>query len=286
MGAGALLLSSMAFVGCSDDNDFPKNKLGASFIQSITAGTDYVDLHWTITPTENVEGYKVQIYTGTIGNLGNEVTSGTFSNKTYESTFTGLQPDTKYVAATQCIPASGSGFNDADIAYFEFWTAPLLTIGSVNAKVTQRMEDGKAVTKIVTVIGADGEPVMKPVIGEDGEPVIGEDGEPKMEPETEEVNVYDAAINVSWSPSLTEQQANNINYIMYYNGNYDSPIKSGSTGSVNGGAGTGATFILEDVNIGGDYELSIQPNPSYYSWFTTASVSYSTPYKFTMPAAQ
>ena len=147
MGAGALLLSSMAFVSCSDVMDkMDDHTMGATFIQAITAGNDYVDLQWTITPTDKVDGYKIEIYEGTSGNLGSLVTSGTFEKKTYKSTFNGLKPDTHYVVASQCIPAAGSGFNKADVAYFEFWTAPNVTPTSVSCVVTEtETEEGDVV---------------------------------------------------------------------------------------------------------------------------------------------
>ena len=285
MGAGALLLSSMAFVGCSDDNDFPKNKLGASFIQSITAGTNYVDLRWTITPTDNVDGYKVQIYAGTIGNLGSEVASGTFDKKTPNGTFTGLQPDTHYVVATQCIPASGSKFNDADIAYFEFWTAPTTTITSVNVTDLKLMvnEDGTPVTKEEPVIGDDGEPVMKPVIGEDGQPVIGEDGEPVMEPEMKEIPLYEGKVTISWAENLNIQQVTNL-YVYMADVDTDTQVVYFTTPAIGSGTtGTSYTFSVSEIVPGEKYYVEMWPNPSNYSWFTTASVT-EDHYEFTMPS--
>lgn len=241
--AGALFLSSMAFVSCSDDDGkLAKDTLGACFIQSITAGTDYVDLHWTITPTENVQGYKVEIYQGTIGNLGSLVASGTFDKKVYESSFSGLQADTKYVAVTQCVPASGSKFSKADVAYFEFWTAPNVTPTSVNCVVT--------------------------------------------ETETEEGEiVYNAQVTVNWMENLNIQQVNNL-YIYMADVATDTQVAYLTTPAVGSGTtGTSYTFAAPDVTPGEKYYIEMWPNPSNYSWFSTASAE--TGYiEFTMPDAE
>lgn len=287
--AGALFLSSMAFVSCSDDDGkLAKDTLGACFIQAITAGTDYVDLHWTITPTENVQGYKVEIYQGTIGNLGSLVTSGTFDKKVYDSTFSGLQADTKYVAVTQCIPASGSKFSKADVAYFEFWTAPNTTPTSVtvNSIKQQEMEN------------EEGE--MVPAFTEDGDPI------------------YEASLTVNWSENLTIQQVNNIYVYMAHEVIVPTPTGGeeprafqdyyGTTPQISatGSTGTSFTFTVngtftysytkegenEDTKItyphvvpGATYYIELWPNPSNYSWFTTASAE--TGYiEFTMPDAE
>lgn len=260
MSAGILFFSSTVFLACSDDDGkLPKDMLGPSFIQVITAGTDYVDLQWTITPTENVDGYKVQIFSGTIGNLGSEVTSGTFEKKVYQGTFKGLQPDTKYVIATQCIPAAGSKFTKADVAYFEFTTAPSLTITSVTADVSQSKDS-------------------------DGEPMVNDDGEP----------VYQAAITVKWSENLTIQQVNNIYiYLGYWAEGADSDVQVayfttpqlGSSSHPSTTLENSYTFVQQNVVPGAQYEIDILPNPSAYSWFTTATVDWSIVY-FMMPEAE
>ena len=258
--SGALLLSSMGFVSCSDEMDKMDDKtMGASFIQVITASTTSVSLQWSITPTSKVEGYKVEIYQGTRNNIGSLVTSGTFDNKTYASTFSGLTPDTHYVVATQCIPASGSGFNKADVAYFEFWTAPILTLTSASASNVKQMTY------------------------EDGNPKTDADGNP----------LYQANVTVNWAENLTVQQVNNITiYIAYIDENgeeiqvYNANTPALNYENPNASLGTSYTVTVENVVLGGNYVADIFPNPSEYSWFTTATVSWSNEVSFVMPTVQ
>ena len=266
MALAALVASSAVFVSCSDDKALPDNMLGASFIQRITAGGDYVDLGWTITPTDNVDGYLVQIYEGTRSNMGSSpVVSKTFGKKEATGTFTGLQPNTNYVVTTQCVPAQGSGFTDADVAYFEFWTAPLIQPTAVSAVVSQTG------TKEVPVIGEDGKPEMVPDVDENGDPVYDEDGEPGMVPKTEEVPVYKADVTLTWSPgNLTvqniaglyiyvENEAEQQVYYALYN-------PSGWTTFP-----TSTSFTVQGVNPGEEIMIDLWGNPSNYSWYTTDS---------------
>ena len=260
MGAGALLLSSTTLVSCSDVMDkMDDGTMGASFIQVITASTTSVSLQWTITPVDQVEGYKVEIYQGTRNNIGSLVTSGTFDNKTYSSTFSGLTPDTHYVVATQCIPAAGSGFSKADVAYFEFWTAPVLTLTSASASNVQ--------------------------------PMTYEDGTPKTDGEGNQL--YQANVTVNWAQNLTVQQVRNITiYIGYVDdeGNetqaYNANTPALNVENPNSSLGTSYTVTVENVVLGGNYVADIFPNPSEYSWFTTATVSWSNEVSFVMPTVQ
>lgn len=285
---GLLLTSSAAFVGCNDDNDFPKNTLGASFIQQITAYTTSVDLRWTITPTDNVEGYQIQIFEGSRDNMNTTaVASGTFGKKEATGTFTGLKPNTTYTVASQCIPASGSGFTDADVAYFEFYTAPVLTITNVSAVVSPTLNAlGEEETKEVPVIGEDGKPEMVPEVDENGDPVYDDDGEPVMVPKMETVTVYQAKVTLNYSPSLTIV---NIGGIYYYaedeEGNqavyalYNMPDDVTTMPNP-------ITFTMSDVNPGGTYYFSLFPYPSEWCFYTTASVEWSADYIYTLPTAE
>ena len=249
MGAAALLLSSMAFQSCSDGGDFPKDTLGASFIQAITAGIDHVDLYWTITPTENVDGYKVEIFeyadngSASLENqLGSLVSSTTFDKKTHNSTFTGLQSNTKYVVVTQCIPAAGSGFTKADAAYFLFWTAPDFVPTSATAVVT-------------------------------------------MEEDEEGEEFARAVITVNWSEAFSIQQIANLSVaVSYINPSTGRSTTAGTlvTDAFTQNAVTSATITADDVVPGADYTLKITTTPSDYSWFTTAKVSVKE-ITFTMP---
>ena len=260
MSAGILLFSSTMFQSCSDVMDkMPDNTMGASFIQVITASTTSVSLQWTITPTDKVDGYKVEIYQGTRDNMGSLVTSGTFDNKTYTSTFSGLTPDTHYVVTTQCIPAAGSGFSKADVAYFEFWTAPVLTLLSATASNVKQMTY------------------------EDGNPKTDADGNP----------LYQADVTVKWAENLTVQQVKNITvYIGYVNEEgqetqaYNANTPALNYENPNSPLGTSYTVTVENVVLGGNYVADIFPNPSEYSWFTTATVSWSNEVSFVMPTAQ
>lgn len=295
MGAGALLFSSVAFLSCSDE-DFPKDTLGASFIQAITAGTDYVDLYWTITPTDNVEGYKVEIYTGTIEQMGTLVTSGTFEKKVHNSRFNGLQPDTHYVVATQCIPAEGSKFTKADIAYFEFWSAPVITLSSASLANIQQMLDDKGNPAVMEVPAYDaaGKPIMKDKIDETtGEPIIDkETGEPVQEQETKEVNLYQGQLTLNWAQNLSVQQVAYIKIAMnqYDPGNVKSVFGAAQTPSLSvsnpsATTGTSYTFTVGNLIEGYNYDVSMSPYPSEYSWFTDASAVGSNVVNFTMPKA-
>lgn len=240
MGAAVLLLSSVAFQSCSDDdNKLPKNTLGASFIQSITAGTDHVDLQWTITPTENVDGYKVEIFeyadngsNSLASQLGTSVTSATFDYKTYNNTFTGLKPDTKYVIASQCIPAPGSSFTAADVAYFLFWTAPVFTPTSATAVVTVEKDD-------------EGETFNR------------------------------AVITVNWTEPLSIQQVQNLSIDVNYlnSSNRKTKLTTATTDNFTQNLVTSAKITVDNVVPGTEYTLTISTVPSNYSWFTTAKVS-------------
>lgn len=257
--ATAMLASSLAFVSCSDDVDFPKNTLGATFIQQITASTTSVDLRWTITPTDNVEGYLVQIYQGTRESIGSSpVASGTFEKKTATGSFTGLTPNTTYTVATQCIPAAGSKFTNADVAYFQFTTAPVLSITSVSAVVTQ----------------SKGELTGEPVVDAAGNPV------------------YEAAFSISYSPAMTIQQVNGI-YVWIEDEDGKAIVNNQLVRLPVSGEGQPAitnmpnplTLTVPNITPGTKCLVSILPSPSDYAFYTTATVDYAADYEFTIPEA-
>lgn len=120
---GTVLLLSLSFVSCGDDNDFPKDTMGACAINSCQATATSCTIYWTLVPNSNCDGYQITLYTGTRDNLGSVVEDKTFDFRTGTYTFQNLTPSTTYVVKTQCIPSKTSGFTKADLYYKQFTTA-------------------------------------------------------------------------------------------------------------------------------------------------------------------
>ncbi|MDE5745792.1 MAG: fibronectin type III domain-containing protein [Paramuribaculum sp.] len=127
MAAAALLFAaSSVFVACSDDN-YPKNVMGPIVVNSLQTTSNSVTAYWTVVSDGSCDGYKVVINEGTRASKGAEVINKTFAPKEFNSTFTGLTPNTSYVITTQAIPSATSGRTEADTYEMEFVTAPLVS---------------------------------------------------------------------------------------------------------------------------------------------------------------
>ncbi|MBD5308669.1 MAG: hypothetical protein HDS15_05260 [Bacteroides sp.] len=120
---GMLLVSSV-FVACSDDDD---STFGAVPVNSVRVTGTSVTVIWSIVPNDKCAGYEVSILQGSRD--GAVVASQSFDNRTCQGTFTGLQPNTRYVIKTQGKP--GSGFSGAEVYYREFTTSPLVEVSVV-----------------------------------------------------------------------------------------------------------------------------------------------------------
>lgn len=285
---GVLLASSAAFVSCNDDNEFPENTLGATFIQQITAYTTSVNLRWTITPTDNVEGYQIDIYEGSRDNMGTTVVAtGTFGKKVATGTFTGLTPNTTYTVASQCIPADGSGFTDADVAYFQFTTAPVLTVTSATISDIEQMVSeltGALLYNTEIVYDDNGDPVEVQKTDENGDPVYDDDGEPVMVYETKEVPIYQATLTFSYSPEMTIQELAGI-YI-YLEDENEKVLLSSILESIPDNTTdmpNPISITIEDITPGAECYLEIFPAPSDYTYYTTSSANWSDIYTVTIP---
>ena len=115
-----LLVSSFAFVACSDDDE---SVMGPVAVNSCQATATTVTPIWTLVPNSNCEGYIVTLYKGTRQNVGEKVEEKQLDYRTCQYTFTGLTPSTQYVICTKAIPSKSSGFSDAQEYWKEFTTA-------------------------------------------------------------------------------------------------------------------------------------------------------------------
>lgn len=115
-----LLVSSLSFISCSDDDD---DVMGPVAINSCQYTATTVTPIWTLVPNDNCDGYVITLYLGTRENVGTMVEQQTFDYRTCQYTFTGLTPNTDYVISTQAIPSASSGFSSAQMYWKEFTTA-------------------------------------------------------------------------------------------------------------------------------------------------------------------
>ncbi|MDE6263782.1 MAG: fibronectin type III domain-containing protein [Paramuribaculum sp.] len=119
--ATLLFASSSVFVACSDDDP---STMGPVPVNSVRVTSTSVTVIWSIVPNEKCDGYEVSILQGSRD--GAVVGTQTFDNRTAEATFTGLTPNTRYVAKTQAKP--GKGFSGSEPYYREFTTSPNIDV--------------------------------------------------------------------------------------------------------------------------------------------------------------
>lgn len=123
---GVLFASSSLLVSCNDD-DYPKDTMGAIVVNSLQTTSSTATAYWTVVSNGSCDGYKVVINEGTRESKGAEVVNQTFQPKEYTATFNGLKANTTYVITTQAIPSKSSGRTKADTYELQFVTAPLVT---------------------------------------------------------------------------------------------------------------------------------------------------------------
>lgn len=176
---GVILATSFSFVSCSDDGPV---QMGQVPVNSCRVTSNSVSIYWSTVPNENCAGYQVVLYQGSRENLGQEVTSNDYDNRTYKATYGGLQPATVYTVAVRSLAGEKSGLTDGDFYYRQFATAPLISVTASNATfyktegVTSDGSWGKVIRARVTltwpeqaVTSAGGyELVVKLVTVEDG----------------------------------------------------------------------------------------------------------------------
>lgn len=148
MAAATLLFAaSSVFVACSDDDD---SMMGPVGINSIVTTTSSASVYWTNVDANNCDGYKVILHEGgRDGAVVEEVT--TSSAKETNHNFTNLKANTVYTVSTQGIPAQGSGFSSADIAYRQFMTAPLVTTASVSmgSRINKEVDENGEIVEVL-----------------------------------------------------------------------------------------------------------------------------------------
>lgn len=125
MSLGVLLVTSFSLVSCSDDDPVP---MGQAPVNSCRVTSNSVSIYWSTVPNDNCAGYKVVLYQGTRANLGQEIASNDYDNRTYKASYSGLQSATAYTVAVRCLAGPKSGMTDGDFYYREFVTAPLIAV--------------------------------------------------------------------------------------------------------------------------------------------------------------
>ncbi|MDE7471534.1 MAG: fibronectin type III domain-containing protein [Paramuribaculum sp.] len=238
---GVLLASSVALVGCSDD-DYPN--FGAVGINSLQTTTSTVTIYWTIVPNENCDGYKITINEGTRESKGATVIDKTFDARTANATFDGLKANTTYVVTTQAIPSSKSGYSQADTYEMQFMTAPLAS-GLVVSDFSYK-----------AVLDWEGNPTGD---------YVGSAVARWNAISCENCGGYNATLFVcngcAWAvvQTITNQDTEN------------------SDGSIALGANkTTATFKDQDkIQPGMKYRLGVTPRPANSSWYPAGEITYS-----------
>lgn len=133
---GVFLVSSLVFVACSDDDDFPKNTMGAVNVNSCVTTSTSATFYWTIVSNGTCAGYELSIFEGTREGKGTEVVNWTTDNpKEANHTFDGLKENTSYVVCTKAIPAPKSGFSSAETFELQFMTSPIVPVTNVEMEV-------------------------------------------------------------------------------------------------------------------------------------------------------
>lgn len=253
---GVLLASSSLIVGCSDD-DYPKNVMGAIVVNSLQTTSTSVTAYWTVVSNGSCDGYKVVINEGTRGNKGAEVVNKTFGPKEYNSTFTGLQPNTSYVITTQGIPSASSGRTEADTYEMEFTTAPRVsgvTFGAFSAyadvETGEEDKDGNPVTEKLGSVSVTWDAIS-----------------------ASNCRGYTAALEAWQLADPTKPEADDNKYGWTAVGSV----------TINSAATTTAKFS-EVVSPDTKYRAKVTPNPANSSWYPTGEATTSA--EVTSPAAE
>lgn len=251
MAAATLLFAaSSVFVACSDDDNSNMGPVGINSLQTTSTSATLV---WTIVPNDKCDGYQVSICEGTRANMGAVVVDQTFDNRTARATFTGLQPNTSYVAITKAIPSKSSGFSGADTYEMEFMTAPIVhnvTAGAVSAYTKHTSKD------------AEGNDVV----------------------------TYTASVTASWTALTGNATSYTVSIFRWALADESKPEgeknkyqwKAEESKVIDNIATASYTF-KDKVVPDSKYRIGVRPNPKNGDWYPTGETSYSA--EFTSPAA-
>lgn len=246
--AAVLFAASSVFVACSDDDG---GNMGLVSINSLQTTSTSATLYWTIVPNSNCDGYNVQILEGTRANKGTVVVNQDFENRTAKATFTGLQPNTAYVAITQAIPSASSGFSGADTYELEFMTAPIIqgiTAGPVT--YTSKTEEDK-------------------------------DGN--------EVTVYEGTVTASWNALSSNVGSYTVSLFIWQPTDPSKPASDKNpytwtvVSSKSVGISVSSYTFSKMVKPDNKYRVGVRPTPGKGDWYPSGEFNYSE--TFTSPAA-
>lgn len=232
---GVFLVSSLAFVACSDDDDFPKHTMGAVNVNSCVTTSTSATFYWTIVSNGTCAGYELSIFEGTREAKGTEVVNwSTDDPKETTHKFTGLKENTSYVVCTKAKPAPKSGFSSAETFELQFMTAPIVPVTDVEMEIVP-----------VEVIDTTGEYVTVDMVDVT---VTWQDM-----PIT---NCGDYTVAIYKGTKADVKAANLVKS--------DGVLRQDNT----------TTHTFSHLDLGAQYTVTVTPKPNGYCWYLTGEPSY------------